>query len=75
MYEFRSRFMHGDLDFPPLYLMGDAAKPFERYQDRQIEAVNLGVAILAASLQELIHRNWAGVDFSYTPLDPGFSTR
>jgi len=66
MYEFRSRFIHGDLDFIPLYLVGDARSVVERYEIEQTEAVDMAIAILVASLQELILRDWSGLDFTYT---------
>lgn len=66
MYEFRSRFMHGDLDFPGLCLIHDASPEFERYTKNQMETVDIAIAILVATLQEIIIRNWNGLEFSYT---------
>lgn len=69
MYEFRSRFMHGDLDFPGLYLLHDALPEVERYNKNQMEAVDTAIAILAATLQEIITRDWAGLEFFYSVAD------
>jgi Apea-like HEPN len=66
MYEFRSRFMHGDLDFPGLCHIHDAMPEYEKYSDNQMETVTTAIAILAASLQEIIIRDWKGLEFSYS---------
>jgi hypothetical protein len=58
MYEFRSRFIHGDMDFPGIYHLGDASPGYEKYYDDQIETVDFAVAILLASLQQIIMGNW-----------------
>jgi len=58
MYEFRSRFIHGDLDFPGLYTLGDANPELEKYESAQQETVSFAIAILIASLQEIIKGNW-----------------
>jgi hypothetical protein len=69
MYEFRSRFVHGVVDFPGLYLIGDADPRFEKYSDEQGETVNIAVAILVATLQEIIRRGWKGLTFETTVND------
>jgi len=61
MYDFRSRFVHGDLDFPKMYSDYD----WGRYDVELLESTSLATAILAASLQELIQRNWEGLHFFY----------
>lgn len=66
MYDFRSRFVHGDLDFPGLCLAGDARDTVARYGDELFEAINVAVALLAGTLQEIIRRNWDGLQFEYT---------
>jgi hypothetical protein len=65
MYDFRSRFMHGDLDFPGLYHVWDASPDYEKYTSNQLEAVAIAIAILTATLQEIIVRGWTSLDFSY----------
>jgi hypothetical protein len=66
MYDFRSRFIHGDLDFPGLFVFADGHPAAERYHSDQFESVNMAVAILVATIQELILRDWSGIDFPYT---------
>ncbi len=71
MYDFRSRFMHGDLDFQGLYFWAEAHPTIERYTKDQSESVDMAVAILVATLQKLIQRDWGGLDFSYKVNDLG----
>jgi hypothetical protein len=64
MYDFRSRFIHGDLDFPGLYMNWEIHTEVEKYSKDLLEAVSMAVAILIASLQEIIRRDWSGIDFT-----------
>jgi hypothetical protein len=66
MYDFRSRFVHGDLDFPGLCLIGDARKTVERFDDELRDATAVAVAMLVGTLQEVIRRDWDGLRFDYT---------
>jgi hypothetical protein len=61
MYNFRSRFVHGDLDFPGRSSVGTAD-----YLSDVSDAISLAVAILTATIQELVRRDWKGLSFSYT---------
>ncbi len=63
MYNFRSRFVHGDLDFPNNVTF----KETDRYADyfMEIGAIKgLAVAILLATLQTMIKNNWSSLEFS-----------
>jgi hypothetical protein len=71
MYEFRSRFLHGDLDFPPLFLVGDARDCVEKHYDNESRAVEISIAILIATLQQMIIKDWTSLDFAYTAIKPG----
>jgi hypothetical protein len=66
MYHFRSRFVHGDLDFPGLCLLGDARDTVARFDGDLLDAIAVAVALLAATLQEVIRRDWDGLTFDYT---------
>ena len=66
MYDFRSRFVHGDLDFPGLFLLGDARDTVARFGDELFDAIAVAVAILAGTIQEVIRRDWDGLHFDYT---------
>lgn len=62
MYDYRSRFVHGDLDLPFVY---------NRYSDSTFPAEaadceHLATAMLLASIQELVVRGWYNVEFLYT---------
>lgn len=68
MYDFRSRFMHGDIDIPSLSFLRDGQDSqdiFERYTKKQIDTIGMASAILIATLQEMILRDWSGLEFSY----------
>jgi len=69
-YETRSRFIHGDLAFPGIYLLADATDASHRYNKQHSDAVNLASAILVSTLQELIHRGWIELEFSYIESAP-----
>lgn len=63
MYNFRSRFVHGDLDFPGLYLIRDARDEVSKYDIELLDAIAVAIAVLVATLQEIIYRNWDGLKF------------
>lgn len=66
MYNFRSRFVHGDLDFPGICLFGEAREAVAKYDKELYDAIAVAVAVLAATIQEVIRRNWNGLQFRYT---------
>jgi hypothetical protein len=66
MYNFRSRFVHGDIDFPGFGFMYDAMDDYIKYTEEQEETVNIAIAILASTLQYIIKKDWSGIEFSYT---------
>jgi hypothetical protein len=69
MYDFRSRFVHGDLDFPGLCLIGDARETIANFDNELLDAVGMAVAVLAGTIQEIIRRDWAGLHFDYSVAD------
>jgi hypothetical protein len=71
MYEFRSRFVHGDLDFEGAASWKDLLEEedgpaVERSRKDIGDALDMAIAILLASIQELIRRGWLGVQFTTT---------
>lgn len=68
MYNFRSRYIHGDLDFPTNHSLDMTNKTTNYNKDIQ-DATYFAIAMLGASLQELVIRDWNGFDFSYTVND------
>lgn len=65
MYDFRSAFVHGRLNFPGRHLVFDAREDAEKYSDNSYETSSLAIAILIATIQELIIRDWRGLKFTY----------
>ncbi|MCH8044274.1 MAG: hypothetical protein IID44_11205 [Planctomycetes bacterium] len=65
MYNFRSRFVHGDLDFPGLCFIHDARDEVAKYDGDLLNAIAVAVAVLAGTLQQIIRRDWSGVKFEY----------
>jgi hypothetical protein len=63
MYEVRSRFIHGSLPFPPKNFPHDAMPAFNEAMNTIESATDAGLAVLLASLQELIRRDWASLEF------------
>lgn len=66
LYDYRSKFVHGGCDFVGMncyYLPDDLDT---RKHDADLaESASLAQAILAATLQELVRRDWSGLHFSY----------
>lgn len=66
LYDYRSQFVHGGLDFVGMncyYLPKNLNT--EKHEKKLVETSSLAQAILVATIQELIQRNWRGLDFSY----------
>jgi hypothetical protein len=64
MYDYRSRFVHGDLDMPLSYTLytGESGSTFEGEAERNLATA---VTVLIASLQELVVQGWLAPTFSY----------
>ena len=73
MYDFRSRFVHGDLDFPGLCLIGDVRDTVAGFDDELVDAIAVAVALLAGSIQEVIRRDWDRLQFDYTVNNVGMN--
>jgi len=70
MYDYRSRFVHGDINFPSKYLYYDESPELLSYYKKSDDAEDLAIALLVASLQELIKRGWHELTFSYVLNEP-----
>jgi hypothetical protein len=66
MYDLRSRFVHGALDFPGAYLLNDATDEVARYDRDVFEAEGVAPSLLVATIQTLILRDWGGLRFGIT---------
>jgi hypothetical protein len=66
IYAFRSSFVHGGSDFAGLNLLHDGLEAAERHREALWHTTPMSLAILVASLQELMHRNMTALEFDYT---------
>jgi hypothetical protein len=63
MYNFRSRFVHGDLNFPSRFVGIGASKKYDLDLEKE---TNLAQAILLATLQRMAENHWTDIEFVYT---------
>lgn len=64
MYNVRSRFIHGELNFPARYFTYDNTKEFEKFSDEEyFDSKNLAQAILVASIQQFVLRDTDEIEF------------
>jgi len=64
-YNFRSRFAHGDMDFPLSYSPWDGAEIYERFMSESFEAQSFALATLLATLQKMCREDRYSLDFDY----------
>lgn len=69
MYTFRSDFAHGKVDFPYAHREGNSEEELA-FENSRRKTASLAAALLVASLQELIVREWADVEFTVHPARP-----
>lgn len=69
MYNFRSRFVHGDLDFHAKYHINDNTNEIHKFETESSKASVISVAVLTATLQELISRDKTSLEFKYSIVD------
>lgn len=69
MYDFRSRFIHGDLDFTYQHNVHDATPEHEKFHSELWRATTLASSVLVASLQEMCIRNLFELSFRYAVVD------
>jgi hypothetical protein len=69
MYDFRSRFIHGDMDFPPLGFYALGVPEYHKFGDGMSEAIYSAISVLVRTLQEIISRDWSGLAFTHVPMD------
>lgn len=67
LYDYRSKFVHGGSDFIGVnsYHLPNDMENIVKYDNGLTEAALLAQAILVATLQELVRRDWPGIGFSY----------
>lgn len=66
LYDYRSRFVHGDLHIPSLYFRThDGDKHLEKYEEDLEKYVNLAIVVLLATFQEMVTRDIREINFEY----------
>lgn len=63
LYNYRSRFLHGDLPFPNLFCQWEVGPEIDEYFDKSFQNLQIATAILLASLQWLAKNNKKELDF------------
>ncbi|NDI35092.1 hypothetical protein EPK97_09995 [Chengkuizengella sediminis] len=66
MYDYRSKFIHGSLNFPGKYNIFDAAEEFEHYMSEYIDVILMAQSVLISTIQQLSKRNMNYLDFKYS---------
>jgi hypothetical protein len=67
MYHYRSRFVHGDLDFPSRHPSNEIKE--SKFVGELGDHIDLAIGILTATLQVLAQKNWSGLKFACTVSD------
>lgn len=65
MYDFRSRFLHGDMDLPLRYSEFNAVPDFERHYVDLDDHEGLALAVLISTLQTMIRNDWRALNFHH----------
>src|SRR5690606_25516916 len=65
LYNYRSRFIHGEINFIHKYFTEDATDNLESYYDEFMEYKDFAVSMLLATLQKLIQENRHEIAFEY----------
>lgn len=65
MYNFRSRFVHGDLNFSGALPSENISEDVTKYNQELSKSVNLARAMLISTLQALVTHDWAELRFYY----------
>lgn len=73
VYDFRSRFLHGDVDLPLRFTEFNALKKYEDFYDELSRNEHLALAVLLSTLQWMICHNATELVFEYALADQGIS--
>lgn len=66
VYDFRSRFLHGDVDLPLRFTEFDAVQKYEDFHAELYRNESLALAVLLATLQWMVTRNATDLAFEYS---------
>ena len=69
LYDFRSRYIHGQLNFPNKYPAGKLAGEVEKHRNLNFENAALAILILVSSIQHLIELNKTEIEFELRMVD------
>lgn len=69
MYDFRSRFIHGNINFPNKFSYDDISDEWNKYLESYQSSFHLATAILLATIQKLIKTNKDSIDFELVLID------
>lgn len=64
-YDFRSRYIHGDLDIPLAYTPYDATEGYSQFASEETASAAVAVRTLVATLQEMVERQLYSLRFEY----------
>jgi hypothetical protein len=65
VYDFRSRFLHGDVDLPLRFTEFDAVQKYEDFHVELSRNEHLALAVLLSTLQWMVSRNATELVFEY----------
>lgn len=65
MYDFRSRYIHGDLNFYNKFCVDDDTDEYKSFFYSVDDNESLAIAILIATFQKLIIKDWRKIEFDY----------
>lgn len=66
VYDYRSRFVHGDLDIPLAYCQDYHTAAIEEFGEETHDCRLLATAVLLSALQTLASRGWQSLEFDYS---------
>lgn len=65
MYDIRSRFIHGNLNFPSKYYIYDGIKQFDEFMSKEYEqCLEIAEALLVGTIQQFVIRNAESLKFN-----------
>jgi hypothetical protein len=64
LYEVRNKLFHGKLSSPRLNFLEYMSPAFDKFFAKTVGVTHIGLALLIATFQELIERNWHSLEFT-----------
>lgn len=66
MYDYRSKFIHGGLNFPGKYYIFDGSDEFDKYLRESYEVTLMAQSVLIATIQQLSKRQMSKLEYKYS---------